>query len=115
MLSRAILLIMSLWLLIATAAFANSEFADSRNDLLARFDSNGDGRVIADEYVEYMMLGFSVRDTDANGVLEGSELPPGSQPIALTAHRERLQSQFVRQDTNKDGALSISELLAPPQ
>lgn len=102
-------------LISADLAAAQSEYARGTGELMQRFDRDGDGRVVEQEYLGYLALGFQVRDTNADGVLSGSELPPGAKPLTLAEHRARLQRQFRRQDTNGDGALDARELLAPPQ
>ena len=90
-------------------------YARGPGELLARFDANGDGRVSEREYVDYLGLGFGVRDADGNGVLEGAELPPNARPVTRAEADARLRPQFARQDANGDGALDGRELLAPPR
>ena len=102
-------------LLAAPCALAQSDYAHGTGELMQRFDSNGDGRVVEQEYLDYLALGFRVRDSNGDGVLSGNELPPGSKPLTLAEHEARLRRQFKRQDTDGDGALSARELLAPPQ
>lgn len=94
---------------------ASTHFAGAPSDLFARFDADGDGRVIEREYVAYLGLGFTARDVDGSGVLDGRELPPGAQPLARGESEARLRRQFTRQDANRDGALDARELMAPPR
>lgn len=107
--------------LAATLALANAvnptptQYAEGPRELLQRFDTDGDGRVVEAEYVAYLSLGFRARDADGNGVLEGRELPPNARPIASADNEARLRRQFKRQDANGDGALDARELLAPPR
>lgn len=82
---------------------------------MQRFDRDGDGRVVEQEYLDYLGLGFRVRDLNADGVLSEHELPPGAKPLTLAEHEARLRRQFKRQDADGDGALSARELLAPPR
>ena len=104
---------------VAVIGFA-SEYAiaqsspDSPRAYLQRMDSNGDGRVDQDEYLDYMGRGFARMDTDGNGVLEGEELPPGARMITLEQYRQNLRAAFRRQDGNHDGFLSSVELSRPP-
>ena len=100
---------------LALAALLATGFARAPSDLLGRFDTDGDGRVVEQEYVDYLSLGFRARDVDGNGVLEGGELPPGSRPITRADSEMRLRRQFARQDGNRDGHLDTRELLAPPR
>lgn len=90
-------------------------FARAPSELLGRFDVDGDGRVIEQEYLDYLALGFRARDRDGNDVLEGPELPPGATPLARAENEARLRRQFARQDGNRDGHLDAAELLAPPR
>ncbi len=101
--------------LAAPRTLAQSDYARGTGELMQRFDSNGDGRVVEQEYLDYLALGFRVRDSNADGLLSGSELPPGAKPLTLAEHEARLRRQFKRQDADGDGALSARELLAPPQ
>ena len=94
---------------------APTGFASRPTELMTRFDSNLDGSVDAAEYVAYLAKGFSARDVDGNGVLEGRELPPNAAPLARAAYEARLTRQFQRQDRNADGRLDAAELLAPPR
>jgi hypothetical protein len=90
-------------------------YARGPAELLGRFDGDGDGRVVEQEYVDYLALGFTARDVDGSGVLDGGELPPGARPIPRAENEARLRRQFARQDANRDGHLDARELLAPPR
>ncbi len=102
-------------LLVPSAQVTASEFSSSSKDLLSRFDTNQDGKVDQIEYVSYMGLGFTARDLDDNGVLEGDEIPPRAKVLSRHTHEETLARQFKRQDINGDGFLSAAELMAPPR
>lgn len=83
---------------------------------LQRMDSDGDGRVSQDEYLDWMSYAFDARDANRDGVLSTDELPGGKgQPITRQQHRERLTATFRKQDADKNGYLSAKELAAPPQ
>lgn len=87
----------------------------SRADYLRQFDSNGDGKVSAAEYVAYMSRGFHRMDRNDDGVISRDELPGGrGQPITLKAFQRKLRQQFHRLDRNRDGYLDARELTAPP-
>jgi len=90
--------------------------AQSQDDYFSRMDTDGDGRVSLAEFLEHMGFAFRQMDVNGNGVLEPHEQHiPNAKPITLEEHHQRLTAQFHRQDTNGDGYLSRSELLAPPQ
>jgi len=99
----------------AAVAATPTTYARGPGELMQRFDVDRDGRVDEAEYLAYLSIGFAARDTDRNGVLEGSELPPGAKPLARADNEARLRRQFARQDANRDGALDARELLAPPR
>ncbi|WP_430544317.1 calcium-dependent protein kinase 21 [Xanthomonas nasturtii] len=99
----------------ACAYAAHAQVQDSQ-DYLKRMDTDGDGRVSRDEYLDWMSYAFDQRDVDHDGVLQGDELPGRrGKPITRAAHRATLIERFARQDANGDGTLSARELLAPPR
>jgi len=101
--------------LLALPPLAAAQVEASR-DYLARMDSNGDGRVGLEEFLDWMSYAFDARDLNRDGVLSADELPGGrGQPITREQHRERLTATFKKQDVNGDGHLSAKELAAPPQ
>ena len=99
--------------LVAAPAFAQ---VDATSDYVARMDTDADGRVSMDEFLDWMSYAFDARDANRDGVLSADELPGGKgQAIAREQHRERLAATFRKQDVNRDGFLSAKELAAPPQ
>jgi len=85
-------------------------------DYLTRMDADHDGRVTLVEYQDWLSYAFDAMDTDQDGTLAPGEQPGGrGKPITREAHRARLADAFRRQDTNRDGVLSASELAAPPR
>ena len=103
-------------LAIALLLAAGVATAQSQGDYFSRIDTDGDGRVSLAEFLEHMGFAFRQMDVNGNGVLEPHEQHiPDARPITLEEHHQRLTAQFHRQDTNGDGYLSRSELLAPPQ
>lgn len=78
-------------------------------------DTNHDGRIGLDEYLERMTWAFRRMDANGDGVLEPEEqLAPNAPRTTLAELRTRLQRQFDRQDRNHDGGLDPAEFLAPP-
>jgi Ca2+-binding EF-hand superfamily protein len=83
---------------------------------LQRMDSDGDGRVSPDEYLQWMLYAFDRMDRNADGVLEAAEQPGGrGKPISRYEQRQVILARFARQDANNDGYLSARELMAPPR
>ncbi|MEO8809922.1 MAG: hypothetical protein ABI386_06725 [Rhodanobacter sp.] len=104
-----------LWVALALSLPLAALAQDSREDYLRRFDSNGDGKVSASEYVAYMSRGFARMDTNGDGTLEAAELPGGhGRPITLKAYQDNLLRQFHRLDRRHRGYLNAAELTAPP-
>ena len=78
-------------------------------------DTNHDGRVDLDEYLERMTWAFRRMDANRDGVLEPEEqLAPNAPRTTLVELRARLTTQFRRQDRDHDGGLDPAEFLAPP-
>ena len=78
-------------------------------------DTDHDGRVSQEEFLERMTWAFRRMDANNDGVLEpGEQLAPNAPRTTLAELRARLQTQFRRQDRNHDGGLDPAEFLAPP-
>lgn len=99
----------------ATAAAAG--FASDRHQLFARFDRNGDGRVSAQEYRDYLAQGFRALDRNGDGVVSRAEQPGGQgrRDLAVTDYLTQIDARFVRQDADRNGWLDGAELAAPPR
>ncbi len=86
------------------------------NAYLQRMDSDGDGRVSPDEYLQWMLYAFDKMDRNGDGVLQADEQPGGrGKPISREEQRQVILARFARQDANGDGYLSARELMAPPR
>ncbi|NUR21957.1 EF-hand domain-containing protein [Frateuria sp.] len=107
-----------LLLLALCCATADAEdYPATPSGYLKLFDRDGDGRVSAQEYVDYLSAGFRAMDANGDGVLEADELPPGPRrtPRTLAAFQADLRAQFHRLDRNGDGYLDARELAQPPR
>ncbi len=89
--------------------------AQSGSDYFSVVDTDHDGRISLDEYVERMSWAFRQMDRNHDGVLDPSEqLVPGKERLTLVGHQRRIAEQFRKQDANHDGSLNRREFLAPP-
>jgi len=97
------------------AGMAQAQVADT-GSYLQRMDTDGDGRVSVEEYVQWMLYAFERMDRNGDGVLSADELP-GGKGAAITREQQRqtLVQRFHKQDANGDGYLSAKELAAPPR
>ena len=85
-------------------------------EYLARMDTDHDGRVSLVEYQDWLSYAFDAMDRDHDGTLAPGEQPGGrGKAITRDQHRARLADAFRRQDANRDGSLSATELAAPPR
>lgn len=90
-------------------------FPRTPSDYLALMDTDGDGRISEQEYVDYLSAGFRRMDVNGDGILEPEELPGGrGKAIDLRTHQDNLRRQFHKLDRNHDGYLDAKELAAPP-
>lgn len=86
------------------------------NEYLQRMDTDGDGKVSADEYLQWMLYAFDRMDRNGDGVLQPEEQPGGrGKPITREEQQRVILARFARQDANGDGYLSARELMAPPR
>ncbi|WP_457320156.1 EF-hand domain-containing protein [Stenotrophomonas sp. P5_B8] len=101
--------------LLLAATGVQAQVADT-GSYLQRMDTDGDGRVSVEEYVQWMMYAFQRMDRNGDGVLSADELPGGKGPsITREQQRQTLIQRFHKQDANGDGYLSAKELAAPPR
>ncbi|WP_421568616.1 EF-hand domain-containing protein [Stenotrophomonas sp. PD6] len=97
------------------AAAAQAQVTDTRS-YLQRMDTDGDGKVSVEEYVQWMLYAFDRMDRNGDGVLSADELPGGKgKPITRDQQRQTIVERFHKQDANGDGFLSAKELSAPPR
>lgn len=103
-------------LALALAAAPAAAQVAATSEYLERMDTDGDGRVSLDEYLDWMGYAFDRMDRNGDGVLSADELPGGrGKPVTRAGHRARLTDRFNRQDANGDGFLDARELAAPPR
>lgn len=101
--------------LLLLAVSAQAQVTDT-GSYLQRMDTDGDGKVSVEEYVQWMMYAFDRMDRNADGVLSTDELPGGKgRPITREQQRQTIIERFHKQDANGDGFLSAKELSAPPR
>jgi Ca2+-binding EF-hand superfamily protein len=101
--------------LLLAAVSAIAQVQDT-SEYLQRMDTDGDGRVSPDEYLQWMLYAFDRMDRNGDGVLEAAEQPGGrGKPIMREEQRQVILARFARQDANGDGYLSARELMAPPR
>ncbi|MGB3393514.1 MAG: hypothetical protein WA956_15135 [Stenotrophomonas sp.] len=102
-----------LTLLLALPAAAQVQ---DTGDYLRRMDLDGDGRIGADEYLQWMLYAFDRMDRNGNGVLEPEEQPGGrGKVITREQQRQVILQRFAKQDADGDGYLNARELMAPPR
>lgn len=92
--------------------------ADRQAAYFALLDRDASGFVELDEYLAYLQQGFDALDRNGDGYLDDAELPAGARPSPTRqrrAHAEAVRASFRRQDLDRDGRLSPSELLGPPR
>lgn len=103
-------------LALCVAAAPLAAQVERAGDYLAKIDTDGDGRVSLEEYLDWMGYAFGRMDRDGDGVLAPAEQPGGKgRPITREEHRQRLAERFRRQDADGDGHLDARELAAPPR
>ena len=101
--------------LITLASTMPTAGAQGRGTYFDVVDTDHDGRVSHDEFIERMSWAFRQMDRNADQVLSTDEqLVPNAPVVTLAQLHERLTAQFRRQDRNRDGWLSAAEFLAPP-
>ena len=105
----------SLAVLLACAAPAFAQVT-ATSEYLARMDLDADGRVALVEYQDWLSYAFDAMDADHDGILSPAEQPGGrGKTLTREEHRARLAERFRKQDANRDGVLSATELAAPPR
>jgi Ca2+-binding EF-hand superfamily protein len=101
--------------LLLLAVAAQAQVTDT-GSYLQRMDTDGDGKVSVEEYVQWMLYAFDRMDRNGDGVLSADELPGGKgKPITREQQRQTIVERFHKQDANGDGFLSVKELAAPPR
>jgi|LNFM01.2.fsa_nt_gb Ca2+-binding EF-hand superfamily protein len=94
---------------------ANAQTQQQRGPAgLKRFDANGDQAVTVEEFLKRRVDGFTKRDKNGDGTLDGAEL--GQAPLGFRQQRQerRVERLLVRLDANSDGKLTKQEFDAEP-
>ena len=86
----------ALLFLLAASLPATAQVEDT-NAYLQRMDSDGDGRVSPDEYLQWMLYAFDKMDRNGDGVLQPDEQPGGrGKPISREEQRQVILARFAR-------------------
>ncbi|MBI4613772.1 MAG: EF-hand domain-containing protein [Planctomycetes bacterium] len=90
----------------------------------AELDTDGDGRISQDEYVEFQKRLFSRMDADGDGSLDHDEARKLAERLASVGgkgggegaeRREKMKERFLRMDKDGDGAVSREEWEGPSE
>lgn len=80
-------------------------------------DANADGKVTKEEITAYHAAKIAAMDTDKDGNLSEAELLAGQQQRQAEREAQRgakmVKRMLERQDANKDGVLSVTEMTPP--
>jgi Ca2+-binding EF-hand superfamily protein len=98
-------------LLATSAASAGPRHEGGHNKFMEFFDSNGDGVVTYQEFLDASKHRFDRIDTDHNASVTEAEF----SSYMKTRREERHKDHMARMDTNKDGKVSKDEFLSASQ
>jgi Ca2+-binding EF-hand superfamily protein len=102
--------------LLLCLCFSQTLWAQSRESYFNAIDANGNGQVSLNEFQEWMSYAFVRIDQNHNDVIDEDEaLVPKMRGVTRARHRANIAAQFHRQDVNRNGSLSMTELTAPPR
>lgn len=79
---------------------------------LAIYDTDGDGRITAEEIEARKAARFAAADADGNGGLSAEELVSLQEAIRLEIEEARAATRLARLDDNGDGLLQAEEIEA---
>jgi len=98
-------------LISASVVSAGPHHEGGHNKFLKFFDSNGDGTVTYEEFLEASRDRFERIDADKNATISEAEFSSYMQARREEHHKNR----FEHMDTNKDGKVSKDEFLTSSQ
>lgn len=81
-------------------------------EMLAKFDTNKDGKLDADERTAVRAEHFKRLDGNGDGKVTKAEFPAAVQAAQEKERADRLAARFDAMDTNKDGTVTSAEFLA---
>lgn len=90
-------------------ALARGSGGDSRLDF-DLIDTNGDGKITAEEMTAHRANRFAENDTDGDGSLSKEELLTVMLDGAAERMESRVDRMFDRKDNDGDGKISLAEL-----
>ncbi len=101
------------------SSIANAEMGPRGGDRGAmmpafeEMDANGDGKVTKEEIATFRAAQIAALDTDKDGNLSEAELIAGKKMREDAREAKMAKRMIERQDTNKDGVLSVEEMAGP--
>jgi Ca2+-binding EF-hand superfamily protein len=102
--------------LLICLCFSQALLAQSRERYFNAIDANSNGKISLEEFQEWMSYAFVRIDKNRDDVIDENEaLVPKMRGVTRARHRANIAAQFHRQDANRNGNLSMSELTAPPR
>jgi Ca2+-binding EF-hand superfamily protein len=103
-------------LTVALIALACNVLANSKDQYFSAMDIDQNGGISLPEFQSWMRYAFDRIDENKNDVIDADEaLVPKMRGVTRAKHQANIAAQFRRQDADRDSALSLAELTAPPK
>ena len=97
-------------------AGARVAFADNEADMFKKMDTDGDGKISADEFAAAGKEKFTKMDTNGDGKISVDEmkadLEKHQKMMAKPGAKEMISEKVKMMDTNNDGYISEDEFMA---